>query len=380
MEFFLSLTPLLIAFAGGAGAVLLLAPSRWRNSPCGFAGAALVVGAGIISLLSFCLGFVVQGGFLRWIVTAACVTLFVLGRTRYAKQGFKVDRPAVNSVQVLLGVLVTGQLWFVTWLSLYKSGLGFDGLFNWEAKALIAFRHNGAIPLRFYTSGYEVTHVAYPLYLPLFQSWIYGWLGHVNQSMVKLIGPYLYLAAVLLLISSAKRITNSLWVAIIAVLLFGLMPAYILGDGSVSSGLADFPLAVVWLCALVQAMEYWRTGRLSAARMTGISAMFLPFVKNDGVIALLCIGLTGVPKAVRERSWKAVAWIVAPGFAVWFGWHMLIRLAHVVQGDLLPFTIANLLAHLNRAGDLVRFTTQELLTWNHWGILWPATLVVGAFS
>jgi hypothetical protein len=264
------------------------------------AGAALVVGAGIISLLSFCLGFLVHGRLLRWIVTATCVTLFALGRFRYVKQVCKSERPKLNAIHLLLGILVIGQLCFVTWLSLYKSGLGWDGLFNWEAKALIAFRYNGAIPLRFYTSGYEVAHVAYPVFLPLLQVWIYEWLGHVNQSIIKLLGPYFYLAALLLLISSAKRVTNSLWAAIIAVLLFGGVPAYMLGDGSVSSGYADFPLAVVWLCALVQSIEYWRTGALSAARLTGISAMFLPFVKNDGVIALLCIALTVMPKAFQE--------------------------------------------------------------------------------
>ena len=75
MEFFLSLIALLIAFAGGAGTVLLLAPSRWRESPCGFVGAAMVVGAGIISFCSFCFGFVIQGVLLRWIVTLACLAL-----------------------------------------------------------------------------------------------------------------------------------------------------------------------------------------------------------------------------------------------------------------------------------------------------------------
>jgi hypothetical protein len=165
--------------------------------------------------------------------------------------------------------------------------------------------------------------------------------------MIKLLGPYLYLAAVLLLITSAKRVTKSLWVPIIAVLLFGLVPIFILGAGSVSSGYADFPLAVVWLCALVNSMEYWRSGMSSAARLTGVSAMFLPFVKNDGIIALLCIGLTVKPKVVRERNWKAAAWMMIPGFGVLFGWRILTKVSHLMQGDLLPFTLVNLLAHLN---------------------------------
>src|SRR4030088_3302086 len=350
MAFFLSLIALLIASLGGAGTVFLLAPSRWRESPCGFAGAALVVGAGTVSFLSFCLGFVIQGVLLKWIITAVCIALFALGLVRYLKQVGTGERIRVNFVQVLLAVLVIAQLSFLTWLCLYRSTLGWDGLVVWEAKATIAFRHNGTLPLQYFTSGYEVSHVAYPLFLPLLQVWIYEWLGHIDRGVIMLIGPYLYLAGALLMISSAKRVTNSLWVAVIAVLIFGLVPIYIIGYGSAASGYADFPLAVVWLCALVHSMEYWRTGTLSAARLTGVSAMFLPFVKNDGVIALLCIALTIVPRVVQERNWKAAAWMMTPGFGVLFGWHMFIKLSRVKEGDLMPFTPANLMMHLDRTG------------------------------
>ncbi len=320
----------------------------------------------------------IQGVLLKGMITAVCISLFALGFVRFLKQARTGDRFKVKLVHVLLAMLVIGQLSFVTWLSLHKSTLAWDGLIVWEAKATIAFRHNGAIPLQYFTSGYEVSHVAYPLFLPLLEVWIYEWLGHIDLAVIKLIGPFLYLAALLLLIGSAKRVTNSLWVATIAVLLFGLLPICILGYGSVSSGYADFPLAVVWLCALVHSLEYWSTGTLSAARLTGVSAMFLPFVKNDGVIALLCIALTIVPRVVQERNWKAAAWMMTPGFGVLFGWHLLIKLSHVKEGDLLPFTLANLLAHLNRTGPLVRSTIQELLTWAHWSILWPAAIVAGA--
>ena len=118
---------------------------------------------------------------------------------------------------------------------------------------------------------------------------------------------------------------------------------------------------------------------MSAARLTGLSSMLPPLVKNDGLIALLCLGVTVLPKVVRERNGKAAAWMMTPGVGVLLGWHMLIKLSDVKGGDLLPFTLANLLAHLNRAGNLFRLTAQESATWSHWGILWPASLVAGAF-
>jgi hypothetical protein len=106
---------------------------------------------------------------------------------------------SLGSFGSLLGCRCANRVWGGTACSIGKR------------RRLFAFRHNGAIPLGFYTSGYEITHVAYPVYLSLLQAWVYEWLGHIDQSMVKLIGPYLYLAAVLLLISSAKRAANSLY-------------------------------------------------------------------------------------------------------------------------------------------------------------------------
>jgi hypothetical protein len=36
-----------------------------------------------------------------------------------------------------------------------------------------------------------------------------------------------------------------------------------------------------------------------------------------------------------------------------------------------------LLPHLNRAGTSLRSMSQELLTWDHWSVLWPAAIVAG---
>jgi hypothetical protein len=377
MAFVLSLIALLIAFAGGAGAVMLMAPSRVKESLCGFAGASLLLGAGIVSVTSFCLGLLIQGALLRWTVTLLCGMLLIAG-IRASHGAWRIGRPKWNAGQFALAILVVSQICFVTWLSLYKYGLGWDGMFNWEAKAHIAFRYHGAIPLSFYSSGYEVSHVSYPLFLPLLQVWMYEWLGRIDQSMIKLIGPYLFLGAVLLLIGTSTRQGGGRWVAVIAIVLFGATPALMLGEGSVSTAYADFPLAVIWLCALVHSIEYWRTGSLAAARLTGMSAMLLPFVKNDGTIGLLCTTIAVMPKAIQDRNWKAVAWMLAPGFGLLLAWHGLQKLGHFTGGDLLPITPANLLLHLNRAGGLLHLALEELTTRDRWGLLWPAAIAAAA--
>src|SRR5262249_49330942 len=155
-----------------------------------------------------------------------------------------------------------------------------DGLFNWESKARVAFLNDGAIPLHFYGPGYVFLHKAYPPLVPVLEAWIYGFLGREDQSMAKWIGPYFYLAVLLLLISVARRTRCKDWSAILVIVPCLLVPALVLGEGSATSGYADFPLAAIYLCAVLHLTAYWQTGSLGSARLAGIASMLLVFTKS----------------------------------------------------------------------------------------------------
>ena len=379
MEIVLSLVALGVAFSGGWGAACLLAPGRFKDNPCLIIGTSLVLGAAIVTIFPFLLGFFLLGAPLRAAISLLCLSLPAMALVRGAsglnrRDLLKWRRPDANAL--ILAVLVLVQLSLITWLSLYRFDLGWDGLFNWEFKARVAFSNHGALPLDFYRSGYEVSHVAYPVLVPLLEVWIYEWIGHVNQSLAKLVGPYFYLTALLLLIGASKTQPLRRWSAIVAVLTFGLVPALVLGAGSATSGYADFPLAVVALCALAHSVDYWTTGSRASARLGGAAAMALPFVKAEGSIALIAFVIAVAPKCLRDRDWRAAGWLLIPGFSVWMGWNAFLRLTDAPRlSEFLPMTPANFLAHWNRAPDLLRWTWEELVAWNHWSILWPLAAV-----
>jgi hypothetical protein len=380
MGILLSLTALLVAFLGGASLVLLLGGRRAGLGLPGIAGAAMVMGAGIVSLLPFCLGFFVQGVWLRIIVLSICAALAIFARKDWQQLRRETRWRQDAWRHALLAALIAASLGFVVWHSLYRSTLEWDGLFNWESKARIAFLHNGAMPLCFYTRGYDFFHTRYPLLLPLLETWMYGFLGRTDQSIIKLIGPYFYLAGVLLLMGAVAKETNSRWPLAIAVVLFVLTPQLVFEGGGASSGYADFPLAVVYLCTAVYAVEYWRTGALDSARLVGAGAMLLPFTKSEGELLLLCLAAALAPAIIRRRDWVAGAWTLLPGFGIWFGWLAFLSLTHTSKAtDFLPFTPAVLLAHLDRAGQLLNWTLEELLALEHWSALWPFTAVAIIF-
>lgn len=371
MGIFLSIVALSIAFAGGLGVVILLRPHPALTDICGVCGTALILGAGLVSLSSFCLGFLIQGAPLRCAVAAVCLGAAGCAWKRRNWALPAIPRLLFRAPQAIALVLVTAQLSFVTWLSLYRQSLGWDGLFNWESKARVAFLNGGAIPLQYYTSNYDFFHRSYPPLVPLLEAWIYGFLGRMDQSAIKLIGPYFYLAAALLLLSVANRASQWLWSGIFVLLPFLFVPALAMGQGSASSGYADFPLSAVYVCAVVHCVEYWRTRSAASARLLGLSAALLPFTKAEGIVPLLCLAAAIAPLVATERNWKLGAWAVLPGFGLWLGWSAFMSSVGAPRDpDFAGFTPAVFASHVNRAWPLVRWTLEESIALRRWSLLW----------
>lgn len=373
MAILLSLAALSVAFAGGLGVVLLLRDGKLRLDPCGICGTALIGGAGLVALSYFWLGLLFQGAGLRLAVVAICLAppLYVWQRNRWALPAFSL--PSLNAPRAVIFAMAAVLFGCVTWFSLYRQSLMWDGLYNWEWKARAAFLNHGSIPLSYYSPG-ELFHKAYPPLVPVLEAWIYGFLGRHDQSMAKLIGPYFCLAALLLLISVSNRERKNGWSAVLVFLPFVLVPCLYLGDGSATSGYADFPLAAIYFCAVIHLTEHWQTGSSRSATLAGISAMLLVFTKSEGIIPLLCIAAAIAPMAVRERNWKLAARVALPGLGLWLIWKTFMKALHVPQEvDFIGFTPAIFLAHLDRARPLLAWTLQELTSWTRWSLVWPLT-------
>jgi len=68
-----------------------------------------------------------------------------------------------------------------------------DAISCWSLKGKAFFIDRNVIS--FYTQhSYNFSHLSYPLYLPLMQTWIYIWLGKIDENMVKIIFPLFYMS------------------------------------------------------------------------------------------------------------------------------------------------------------------------------------------
>jgi hypothetical protein len=369
VEYLLSLTALAIACLGGFGAVRRLTGPRYDPGLFIAAGSAMVLGAGIVSLSSFLLGFVLHGLPLRAGVAGLCAALLLAGFTgRRAPWTIERDTGTVAAL-----VVIAAEVLFLSWLSLFRTSLSWDGLFVWESKARVAFLNQGVMPLDLFRVDFF--HSMYPLLVPLMDTWIYGWLGQMDQTQVKLLGPFFAAAALLLLAGSARRLTNFRYAGAIAALSAAVVPAIVIGEGSASSGYADFPMAVVYLCCAVQILEYWRSANARALPLLGAAAMLLPWTKMEGIFLLGCIAVALLPQALRHRHWAGIAWSLAPGVALYCAWQLFLRALHTPDYGAMAITREALAMNLRRSGVILRGAAAEPANWHEWGVLWIMTPV-----
>lgn len=383
MDFLLLTVALLILLLAGLGASLLLLPNQWRVSAAELFGLSFLLGSAVVSILLFVLGFLLSGAYLRWSVAACCLLFGLFGQLKIRRNGWPItlrDLLPVTSTDRLLLALSAVQITAVAWLCFWRV-LGWDGLFNFESKARLAFLNGGVIPPEFFSDPSRTWMLqSYPLLLPLTESWLYSWLGRADQELVKIIFVLFFVSALCLLNGGARRLEVAGWQMFISPVLVFTTPLLLIGDGSASSGYADFPLAVFYLAAVIWLMEFWRSGDNAALRLAGVLLAAACWMKQEGAIlwltAMAIIALRAWLDGALRPQWRAVVTTALPGAAVIAGWQLFVSMNHSLSiSQFSPVNIHTLKNNLWRIPTIFLAVTGELLNWRHWGIFWLIVLL-----
>ncbi|MDQ3009579.1 MAG: hypothetical protein M3X11_02595 [Acidobacteriota bacterium] len=380
MDFLLLALALLLLLMAGLGTSLMVLPKEHRVGTSELFGLSFLLGSAVVSALSFVLGFALSGALLRGTVAALCV-LLCLSSLRWrgwrikSREVFPAD--GIGWLLLALGLLQTGV---VAWLCFWRV-LGWDGLFNFESKARLAFLNGGVIPLEFFSDPTRTwTLQSYPLLLPLTESWLYLWLGRADQELVKIIFVLFFAAALCLLHGGARSLGLSGWRMFVAPLALFTAPLLLIGDGSASSGYADFPLAVFYLAAVIWLMEFWRNGNGAALRVAGVLLAAACWLKQDGAIlwltAMMIVVIRTWFNGTDWRRWRTLAAAASPGAAVITGWQLFVRLNHSLNiSQFSPPSLGTLRTNIWRAPAIVAAVGGELLNWRHWSVFWLLGLI-----
>jgi hypothetical protein len=97
-----------------------------------------------------------------------------------------------------------------------------DAIACWSLKGKAFFIDASIIPF-FKSHDYQFAHLSYPLYLSLMQTWIYAWMGKINETLVKVIFPLFYLSGLFIFYYLFRQKYRRV-IAIIYVFIFSALP------------------------------------------------------------------------------------------------------------------------------------------------------------
>lgn len=376
MGFLLCSIALLLLISAGCGIFFLITPCNRLVSNIELLSLAILYGITFVTLCFFACGWLTSGWPLRLTVSILC--LIVVGAGLYRKKDTNIhiihNYPRSIGSYIIIVLLII-QLGIIAWVSL-RTPLGWDGLFNWEIKARIAFENNGSIPPSYFSAqSLWWSHRGYPLLVPLLEAWFYSWLGVPHQGVSKIVQLLFYIAAIGLLAAGDGKIRK-----IPAVLLF-FVPLTWFGDGSITTGYADFPLAVYYLASVVYLAEYWELSKPSVLKLFAISSMSLLWIKQEGLVLwLILCGLVIIRtiwlSEAKQRKLISIFIVIFPGATLLIFWTLLMQVFGVqTRHEYLPLTLGTLITNLGRLPSIFSSFLNELITWKHWGLLWVMLVV-----
>lgn len=378
MELSLFSLAITLMLCAGSGLVLLLVPRRHSLSLTELYGLSILLGMALVSAASFICGWFLNGVRLRILVSSICLLLLLVGWFRARRNDVclrRAERPA--QAELVLIAMLLSELIGITWLSLHVP-LGWDGFFNWGAKTRIAVMSGGLFPPALFTSdSLRFSHPEYPPLVPLTEAWLHGWIGQYHQGMAKLFPPLLFLAAGCFLLNASARYGTRSWHKWLPAVLLPCVPLIIIRDGSLTSGYADFPLALCYLAAVHYLIAYAETGSGAAIRFLGGLCLVLPLIKQEGTILWLTIVLLASLTILRNRQWRHLWLVLLPGAFTASGWLLTMHwLAAPVGQDFQSFSRQTLADNLSRITTILPVFLAELTEWKRWGLLWPGLLLL----
>lgn len=364
-----TLVALVIAWLAGVGLVGRLWPRTVPLPVLAWLGLAGLFGPAMIGGLLLVAGLVGLGSWARVLGSTAAIVLAIAG---ISARRHAPPAPAV-----------AGHLWLVLVIAFAVGGvstvaqrthLGWDGTVVWFHKARMLHASDGVMPASTLADATRSwTAPDYPLQVPLAMAWVLRWQAVEDERAMKLL-PAAWYAAVLVLIAAAVvERSGRAWPvarASAAVLVVATSPRLLVGEGSLTSGYADGPMAALLAALLwIAARSNWGRDRTWRALLV-CAAICLAWTKQEGAVAVAVVAGTCV---VAQRDRRAGLFAV-PGLAVASLW----QVSTLVSGapTTMAYTFVGLGPTLQRVPLIVRGYVGEMASFATWGVSWPAVAFV----
>lgn len=344
-------------------------------------GASLGIGGGVLSLLLLITATLtgrlsLVPGYLLLVAVAASGARMIFGERPAAPPAPPERRMAIWEIALLmvLGTIV---------LAMVASGsvgtLVGDGWAIWGFKARAFFLRRGVDPALLRDEmRYGFAHLDYPLLLPLMEWWIYRHVGHVNESVVRLVHVGFYLSLLTAFYGSLRAYVGRAAAILCTVILALLGPAVL----NALDGYADLIQGYYAFLGFISFIEWLNGGQRGGLASAGVSLSLGAHVKAEGVswLAAIIVSVVLARWLTRAESpapfrtlWPSLA-IAVPVAGIWplYRWAFDIPFSPVIRWPT-PDLVASRLPLLLEAFG-AEFGARGV--WQQgWGLLWVVTFL-----
>ena len=356
------------------------ASPAWSAPAAGFGLGALVVTLWMLALSSLGLHFSLPLILLPLLVLAAGLQVFMTVREqRHPGADLPPPAPPVPPAPygvwdwVMIGLLIALFLFVIPRAVMYPVW-AWDAISTWGFKAKV-FYQRGIVDL----GGFEA-HNYYPDMVPLLCTYLYLWLGQVNDHLVKLVFPLWGGAFLALLFGMLRRLGLGRTLALGLTAFFALNGITFITHMHIVY--ADLSLTYFTLGA-VGFLYLWLTGAAPPGTLP-LAALFfagLPWSKFEGpplagtILLAAALTLLWLRPPHLTRRLAALAWPLAGFLLGYLPWRLFARFHGIETGSdhILGFYFSQLFKAA--PAMLVALVNPTLF-----GILWPATAIALACS
>ncbi|HEX8597067.1 MAG TPA: hypothetical protein VF952_00950 [Chloroflexia bacterium] len=282
-----------------------------------------------------------------------------------------------RALRLLLLIFLSVEVVFVAVAAVGRPLTVWDSWVNWSMKARMIFLEGGITPRLYSDASRTVTHLDYPLLVPLSEAWFYGWLGAPDDRLVGLLSVCFYLALAGVCYAAARAGGVGRTTSLAACVVVASM-SYIQGLAGIV--FAEVQLALYATIAAVYLVKWLRGGPAGSLAIAALGAGMMPWTKREGLVLLLAIGIATLALNLnRRRAWLGVG-SLGVGAVLFAGpWWTLIAANRVVNASFMPLTAPNFLANLDRLPTIAQLERDSLLNFG-WSFIWPLALLCGLLT
>ncbi|MCJ7472398.1 MAG: glycosyltransferase family 39 protein, partial [Actinobacteria bacterium] len=184
---------------------------------------------------------------------------------------------------IVLTVLVIANFLLVVFFTVLYPIKFWDAISCWSLKGK-AFFIDGTINNFFTEHSYTFSHLSYPLYLPLIQTWVLTWMGEANENLLKLIFPIFYSSLIFTLYYLFRQRMRKLF-SILLVFIISVLPI-IVDHGYIEYTNLLFSvvmLLAVYFLYLANVMK----GKTTFLILSAIFFSIMALTRSEGIIYVI---------------------------------------------------------------------------------------------